>query len=64
VVDELRGLERGRVTVYAAGAPAAGILARVMADLHIAYPRLRFCIETASAADVFDAVKSGKADWG
>lgn len=64
VVDELRGLERGRVTVYAAGAPAAGILAGVVADLHATHPGLRFSIEIASATDVFDAVESGKADLG
>ncbi|MDG3444299.1 LysR family transcriptional regulator [Nitrospirillum amazonense] len=62
--DELRGLERGSVTIYAAGAPAAGILARVVADLHVQYPGLLFHIETASASNVFDAVESGKADLG
>lgn len=63
-VDDLRGLERGEVIIYAGGAPATGMLASVLADLHRRYPRLRFILYSASARDVEIAVADGVADLG
>lgn len=64
LVDDLRGLERGEVVIHASGAPAVGILAPVVADLHIVHPGLRFTVHQASANDVFNAVADGDADLG
>jgi DNA-binding transcriptional LysR family regulator len=64
VIDDLRGLERGEVIIYAGGAAAAGILAPVVGDLHSQHPGLRFRIQVASANEVFAAVADGDADLG
>lgn len=64
LVDDLRGLQRGRATIRAGGAVVAGWLAPVTRDLHNEYPGLRFHIDVASAAEVFSGVNDGLADLG
>lgn len=64
LVDDLRGLQRGRATIRAGGAVVAGWLAPVIRDLHNEYPGLRFHVDVASAADVFSGVNDGLADLG
>ncbi len=63
-IDDLRGLERGHVAIYAGGATVAGLLAPVLRSLHARYPRLRFSITVASTPDVFTALADGEADLG
>ena|SRR5689334_7153299 len=64
LVDDLRGLQRGRATIRAGGAVVAGWLAPVIRDLHNEYPGLRFHVDVASAAEVFSGVNDGLADLG
>ena len=63
-IDDLRGLERGEVVIHAGGAPAAGMLAAVVAALHHRHPGLRFTLHSASATEVELAVADGVADLG
>ena len=63
-LDDLRGLERGEVVVYAGGAPATGVLASVVAGLHRRHPRLRFTLHATSSNEVQLAVADGVADLG
>jgi DNA-binding transcriptional LysR family regulator len=64
LVDDLRGLQRGRATIRAGGAVVAGWLAPVIRDLHDEYPGLRFHVDVANAAEVFSGVNDGLADLG
>lgn len=64
LIDDLRGLHRGRATIRASGVVAAGLLAPVVHDLHNRYPGLRFHIDVTHAADVFSGVTDGLADLG
>ncbi len=64
LIDDLRGLQRGRATIRASGAVVTGLLAPVLCDLHARYPGLRFHVDVASAGEVFSAVADGLADLG
>jgi DNA-binding transcriptional LysR family regulator len=64
LLDDLRGLQRGRATIRAGGAVVAGWLAPVIRHLHDDYPGLRFHVDVANAADVFSGVNDGLADLG
>lgn len=64
IVDDLRNLERGEVTIYSGGAPGVGLLAPVLARLHAQYARIRFTVELTSASEVIEAVADGRADLG
>jgi len=64
LIDDLRGLRRGSVSVRAGGAVVAGLLAPALCDLHARHPSLRFHIDVASAGNVFAAVAEGTADIG
>ncbi len=64
LIDDLRGLQRGQVTIRAAGSVVAGLVAPVLCELHIRYPGLRFHVDVARAGEVLSAVGSGDADIG
>ncbi len=64
LIDDLRGLDRGHVTILAAGAVAGGVLAPVLADLHVRHPALRFSVRVTSAAELAAGVADGSADLG
>jgi len=64
LIDDLRGLQRGDVMIFTSAAPAAGLLAPMIAKVCEEYPGLRFGIQTASGAEVINAVVDGQADLG
>jgi DNA-binding transcriptional LysR family regulator len=64
LIEDLRGLERGLVTVRAGGAVVGGLLAPVIHALHRRHPGLNFRIDVTSSPDVFSGVRDGLADLG
>jgi DNA-binding transcriptional LysR family regulator len=64
LIDDLRGLQRGQVTIRAAGSVVAGLLAPVLCELHVRHPGLRFHVDESRAGEILSAVSKGDADIG
>jgi DNA-binding transcriptional LysR family regulator len=62
LIDDLKGLQRGRVTIYANGATVANLLAPVLAQFSLKFPKLRFEVHITSARQAMDALLSAEAD--
>lgn len=62
LIDDLKGLERGQVTIYANGAAVSSLLAPVLAQFSRTYPKLRFEVRITSARQAIDALVSAQAD--
>ena len=62
LIDDLKGLERGRATIYANGAIVASLLAPVLAQFSATYPKLRFDVHITSARQAIDALVTAQAD--
>ncbi|MBB3946231.1 DNA-binding transcriptional LysR family regulator [Rhizobium skierniewicense] len=62
LIDDLKGLERGRATIYANGATVASLLAPALSQFAQAYPKLRFEVHITSARQAIDALVSSQAD--
>lgn len=62
LIEDLKGLQGGRVNVYANGATVANLLAPALAEFSLLYPKLRFEITITSARDAIEAVNSAEAD--
>lgn len=62
LIDDLKGLERGRATIYANGAIVASLLAPVLAQFSAVYPKLRFDVHITSARQAIDALVTAQAD--
>ncbi|WP_284775584.1 LysR family transcriptional regulator [Agrobacterium sp. lyk4-40-TYG-31] len=62
LIDDLKGLERGRATIYANGATVASLLAPALSQFSQAYPKLRFEVHITSARQAIDALVSAQAD--
>lgn len=62
LIDDLKGLRRGRVTIYANGATVANLLAPVLAQFSLRFPELRFEVHITSARQAIDALGSAEAD--
>ncbi len=62
LIDDLRGLERGRVGLYASGAVVASLLAPALAAFSLAHPRLSYHVTIASAHEATEAVIDARAD--
>ncbi|MDE1992049.1 MAG: LysR family transcriptional regulator [Rhizobiaceae bacterium] len=62
LIEDLKGLQRGRVSIYANGASVANLLAPVLAEFSLRYPKLRFDITITSARNAIEAVNSAEAD--
>jgi DNA-binding transcriptional LysR family regulator len=62
LIDDLTGLRRGRVTIYANGATVANLLAPVLAQFSLRFPELRFEVHITSARQAIDALGSAEAD--
>ncbi|WP_320198089.1 LysR family transcriptional regulator [Agrobacterium sp. rho-13.3] len=62
LIDDLKGLERGQVTIYANGATVASLLAPALAQFSQAYPKLRFEVHITSARQAIDALLAAQAD--
>jgi len=62
LIDDLKGLQRGRVTIYANGATVANLLAPVLAQFSLKYPKLRFEVNITSARQAMEALGTAEAD--
>ncbi|UHS62336.1 LysR family transcriptional regulator [Agrobacterium vaccinii] len=62
LIDDLKGLERGRATIYANGATVASLLAPALSQFSQTYPKLRFEVHITSARQAIDALVSAQAD--
>ncbi|MDP9835985.1 DNA-binding transcriptional LysR family regulator [Neorhizobium huautlense] len=62
LIDDLQGLQRGKVVIYANGATVANLLAPVLAEFSLKYPKLRFEVAITSAREAVEALASAEAD--
>lgn len=62
LVDDLKGLQRGQVTIYANGAAVATLIAPVLAEFSLKYPMLRFSVVITTARGAIEALSSAEAD--
>lgn len=62
LIEDLEGLQRGRVSVYASGATVANLLAPALARFSLRYPKIRFEVTISSARQAMEALASAEAD--
>lgn len=62
LIDDLDGLQRGHVHIYAGGAAVTNLLAPVLADFSLRYPHVRFSVTIGSARGANEALNSAEAD--
>ncbi len=62
LIDDLKGLQRGTVRIFASGAVVANLLAPALADFSMRYPGIRFEVTIASARAAIEAVINAGAD--
>jgi DNA-binding transcriptional LysR family regulator len=62
LIEDLKGLERGRVTIYANGAIVTNLLAPALSEFGRSYPNIRFEVMITSARQAVEAVNSARAD--
>jgi DNA-binding transcriptional LysR family regulator len=62
LIDDLKGLQRGKVTIFANGATVANLIAPVLAEFSLRFPKLRFEVAITSARQALDALASAEAD--
>ncbi|MBP1842577.1 DNA-binding transcriptional LysR family regulator [Rhizobium petrolearium] len=62
LIDDLQGLQRGRVVIYANGATVANLIAPVLAEFSLRYPKLRFEVAITSAREAVEALAAAEAD--
>ncbi|HEV7434979.1 MAG TPA: LysR family transcriptional regulator [Pseudorhizobium sp.] len=62
LIDDLKGLQGGKVVLYANGATVANVIAPVLAEFSLLHPRLRFEVTISSAREAIEALAAGEAD--
>ncbi len=62
LIDDLEGLKRGQVAIFASGATVANLLAPALADFSLKFPNIRFSVTIASARAAVEAVANAEAD--
>ncbi|MCJ9742856.1 LysR family transcriptional regulator [Neorhizobium sp. SHOUNA12A] len=62
LIDDLQGLQRGKVVIYANGATVANLIAPVLAEFSLRYPKLRFEVAITSAREAVEALAAAEAD--
>ncbi|ATN35721.1 LysR family transcriptional regulator [Rhizobium sp. ACO-34A] len=62
LIDDLEGLKRGHVNIFASGATVANLLAPALADFSLKFPKIRFSVTIASARAAIEAVANADAD--
>ncbi len=62
LIDDLKGLQRGYVSIHATGATVANLLAPALAQFSLKYPKLRFEVTITSARQAIEAVNGAEAD--
>ncbi|GAA4490056.1 LysR family transcriptional regulator [Gluconacetobacter tumulicola] len=64
LIDDLRGLRRGSVCIYAGGALVSELLVPILTEIHDRYPGLRFRVSEGRTKELFEALRHGEADLG
>lgn len=62
LINDLQGLEGGKVVIYANGATVANVIAPVLAQFSLRHPKLRFEVAITSARQAIEALGAGDAD--
>ncbi len=62
LIGDMQGLQHGKVSIHANGATVANLLAPVLAEFSLKYPKLRFEVVITSAREAVEALASAKAD--
>lgn len=62
LIDDLKGLQRGKVTIAANGAVVANLLAPALAEFSLRFPKLRFEVTITTASAAMEAVANAEAD--
>jgi len=62
VIDDLRGLKRGNVSIHVNGAAINAILAPALAEFYTLYPAVTIQVTVSSAQEAMNAVLSGNTD--
>lgn len=62
LIDDLKGLQRGKVTIVANGAVVANLLAPALAEFSLRFPKLRFEVSITTARAAMEAVANAEAD--
>lgn len=62
VIDDLRGLKRGNVSIHVNGAAINAILAPALAAFYVQYPAITIDVTVSSAQEAMNAVTSGNTD--
>jgi DNA-binding transcriptional LysR family regulator len=62
LIDDLKGLKRGHVSIHASGATVANLLAPALAEFSLKFPGIRFSVTIASARAAIEALSSAEAD--
>lgn len=62
LIDDLKGLQRGKVTIVANGAVVANLLAPALAEFSLRFPKLRFEVTITTARAAMEAVANAEAD--
>lgn len=62
IIDDLRGLQRGSVSLYVNGAASSAILAPALAEFSERYPAITIEVTVTSAQAALDAVATGLTD--
>ncbi|HEX2100746.1 MAG TPA: LysR family transcriptional regulator [Candidatus Synoicihabitans sp.] len=62
LISDLEGLQGGKVVLFANGATVANVIAPVLGEFSLRFPKLRFEVAISSAREAIDALASGEAD--
>ncbi|WP_296431688.1 LysR substrate-binding domain-containing protein, partial [Rhizobium sp. UBA1881] len=62
LIEDLKGLQAGRVAIHANGATVANLLAPALAEFSLKYPKLHFEVTISSARQAVEAANGGEAD--
>ncbi|MBB4275063.1 LysR family transcriptional regulator [Rhizobium mongolense] len=62
LIEDLKGIARGRVTIYANGAIVTSLLAPALSEFSRSYPNIRFEVMITSARQAIEAVNAAQAD--
>jgi DNA-binding transcriptional LysR family regulator len=62
LIDDLKGLQRGKVNIVANGAVVANLLAPALAEFSLRFPKIRFSVTITTARAAMEAVANAEAD--
>lgn len=62
LIDDLKGLQRGKVNIVANGAVVANLVAPALAEFSLRFPKIRFSVTITTARAAMEAVANAEAD--